>query len=88
MPIWMSALVLAGLSGLLCVQVRTLVREVRTGVPHLFFVPHPAYRNRPVNRRSIFLKFTIASDVFGTAVLTLMWLVSIAFLLESLGLIA
>jgi hypothetical protein len=87
MPTWVSLLILIGVSILLYLQARTLVREIKTGIPYLFFSPHPAYRNRPVNRRSLFLKFSIVFDAFGTAVLTIMWVVAVAFLLESLSVI-
>jgi len=82
-----SLIVLAAVSVLFWFTARTLVREVRTGVPHLFFSPHAAYRNRPVNRRSVFLWFSVATRVFGTLVLALMVVVAVAYLLESLGVI-
>jgi hypothetical protein len=82
-----SLLVLCVVSVLFYFTARTLVREVRTGVPHLFFSPHPAYRNRVANRRSVFLWFSVATRIFGTIVLGLMVVVAIAFMLESLGVI-
>ena len=82
-----AILLLTGLSGLFWLQLRTLVRERRTGVPHLFWWPHPAYRNRPVNRRSTFLLFSTASHVFGVVVLGLMVFVAVLYLLESLHVI-
>jgi hypothetical protein len=82
-----SLLVLCGVSVLFYVTVRTLVREIRTGVPHLFFSPHPAYQNRTVDRRSAFLWFSIIFRVFGTLILAFMVIVAVAFLLESLGVI-
>ncbi len=66
---------------------RTLFREVKTGVPHLFFSPHPAFRNRPGDRKHPYLWFTVALRVFGTLGLALMVFVAFLFLLESLGLI-
>jgi hypothetical protein len=82
-----ALLVLAAISVLFFLMARTLIREIRTGVPHLFFSPHPAYRNRPVDRRSTFLWFSVVFRIFGTAVLAFMVVVAVAFLLESLGVI-
>jgi hypothetical protein len=82
-----SFLVLCGIAILFFLTARTLVREVRTGVPHLLFSPHPAYRNRPVNRRSAFLWFSVVLRIFGTVGLSLMVIVAVAFLLGSLGVI-
>lgn len=82
-----SLLLLLGISVLFWLTARTLVREIKTGVPHLFFSPHPAYRNRPVNRRSVFLWFSVVTRVFGTLVLALMVVVAVLYLLESLGVI-
>jgi hypothetical protein len=78
---------LIGLVILFWLEARTLLREVRTGVPHLFFSPHPAYRGREGNRRSLFLWFTVACRVFGTLVLGFMVFVAVLYLLESLGVI-
>jgi hypothetical protein len=64
---------------------RTLVRELKTGVPHLFFSPHPAYRHRPVNRRGIFFWFSVGTRAFGVVGLALMTAVALAFLVEALG---
>ena len=87
MPVWISLIILLGISGLLYLQLRTLRREVTMGVPHLFFWPHPAYRNRPANSHSLYLKFSIAFNALSAAGLVVMWLVAVAFLLESLGVI-
>ena len=83
MPVLISLLLLIGVSGLLYLQWRTLIREMRTEVPHLFFSPHPAYRNRPVNRQSLFLRFSIGMRVFSVAVLILMVVIAAGYLLES-----
>ena len=87
MPAPVALLVLVGLTSLFCLESRTLLRELRTGVPHLFFSPHPAYRGREGNHRSFFLWFTVAFRIFGTLVLGLMVFVAVLFLLESLGVI-
>ncbi len=82
-----SILVLIAAAILLWLEARTLYREIRTGVPHLFFAPHPALRNRPGNRKHPYLWFTVVFRLIGTLVLALMVLVALLFLLESLGLI-
>jgi hypothetical protein len=82
-----SLLILCGVSALFYLEARTLLRELRTGVPHLFFWPHPAYRNRAAHRGSVFLWFSTAMHIFGTFGLALMVVVGGAFLLESLGVI-
>ncbi len=82
-----SALVLIAAAILLWLEARTLYREIRTGVPHLFFAPHPAFRDRPGNRKHPYLWFTVVFRVFGTLVLALMVFAAFLFLMESLGLI-
>jgi hypothetical protein len=82
-----SILVLVAVSVLFWLTARTLVREMRTGIPHLFFSPHPAYRNRPVNRKSPFLWFSALVRVWCVLILGLMVFVAVLFLLESLGVI-
>jgi len=82
-----SLLVLLAVSILFWLELRTLIRERKSGVPYLFWWPHPAYRNRPINRRSAFLLFSSAGHVFGVFVLGLMVFVTVLFLLESLGVI-
>ena len=81
----LSLFVLAGISVLFWLTARTLLRELKTGVPHLFFSPHPAFRNRPGDHRHPYFWFTVAFRIFSTLVLALMVLVAILFLLESLG---
>lgn len=82
-----SALVLIAAAILLGLWARTLYQEIRTGVPHLFFAPHPAFRDRPGNRKHPYLWFSVAFRIFGTLVLALMMFVAFLFLMESLGLI-
>jgi hypothetical protein len=87
MPTPVALLVLIGLAGLFYLTARTLVREVRTGVPHLFFSPHPSYRDRPVNKRSPFLWLSVFCRLWGTLLFGFMTFVAVLFLLESLGVI-
>ena len=82
-----SILVLVATTLFLWLTARTLYREIKTGVPHLFFSPHPAFRNRPGNRKHPYLWFSVVFRIFGTLVLALMVFVAVLFLLESLGLI-
>jgi hypothetical protein len=82
-----SLLVLIAVTTLFWLELRTLIRERKSGVPYLFWWPHPAFRSRPANRRSGFLLFSSAGHVFGVFVLGLMVVTAIAFLLESLGVI-
>ncbi|PKP86807.1 MAG: hypothetical protein CVT78_11160 [Alphaproteobacteria bacterium HGW-Alphaproteobacteria-17] len=83
----MSVLVLIAAMTIFWFEAHTLYREIKTGVPHLFFSPHPAFRNLPGNRKHPYLWFTVALRVFGTLVLALMVCVAVLFLLESLGLV-
>lgn len=87
MPTWLSLIVLTGLSFLLWLDLRTLFREMKSGVPHLFFSPHPAFRGKPGNHKHPYLWFSVAFRIFGTLVLGLMVFVAFLFLLESLGVI-
>lgn len=82
-----SALVLIATAILFWSEARTLHREIKTGVPHLFFSPHPAFRNRPGNRTHPYLWFTVGFRVCRTLGLALMFFVAILFLMESLSLI-
>lgn len=83
----MSIMVLVATTIFFWLTARTLYREIKTGVPHLFFSPHPAFRDRPGNRKHPYLWFTVAFRIFGTLGLALMVFVAVLFLLESLNLI-
>ena len=83
----LALIVLMGVAIFFWLEARTLVRELKTGVPHLFFSPHPAYRGRLGNRRAAFFWFSAALRIFRTLMLALMVLVAVLFLLESLGVI-
>ena len=81
----LSLILLAVASVLFWLTARTLIRELRTRVPHLFFEPHPAFENRSGNRRHPYLWFTAAIRIFATLGLALMAFVALLFVLESLG---
>lgn len=82
-----SALVLIAAVILLWLEARTLYREIRTGVPYLFFAPHSAFRNRPGSRKHPYLWFTVVFRVLRTLALALMMFVAFLFLMESLGMV-
>ncbi|ALG60328.1 MULTISPECIES: hypothetical protein [Citromicrobium] len=83
----MSMIVLVATTLFFWLTARTLYREIKTGVPHLFFSPHPAFRNRAGNRKQPYLWFTVAFRIVGTLGLALMVFTAVLFLLESLNLI-
>ena len=87
MPWWVAILSMTVLGTLTYFEVRTVYRQVVTGVPYLFFKPHPSYRDRPPNKRSVFLWLSVFSHAWGVTVFGLMTVVSGAFLLEDLGVI-
>jgi hypothetical protein len=82
-----SLLIMLAAPLLIWFELRTLVRERKSGVPYLFWWPHPAYRNRPVNRQSALLLFSTASHIFGILVLGMVTFLAVLYLLESLGVI-
>ena len=87
MPWWLAIVGMIVLGGLTYLEARTVHRQVTTGVPYLFFSPHPAYRNRPPNKRSAFLWFSVFSHSWGVMVLGLATFLCGAYLLEDLGVI-
>ena len=87
MPWWLAIVAIIALGALTYLEARTVYRQVATGVPYLFFKPHPAYRNKSPNKRSVFLWFSVFSHGWGVMVFGLMTVVSGAFLLEDLGVI-
>jgi len=87
MPWWLAIIGMAALGGLTYLEARTVYRQVTTGVPYLFFAPHPAYRTKTPNRRSVFLWFGIFGHAWGVMVFALMTILCGAYLLEDLGVI-
>lgn len=81
MPGWLAFLGTIVLAGLAFLEGRTLVRSVKTGVPYLFFKPHPAYKNRLPNRNSPFLWFSVFGHVWGVMVFGLAAAICGAFFL-------
>jgi hypothetical protein len=84
---WFAIIAMLILGALTYLEARTVYRQVTQGVPYLFFSPHPAYRNRPPNKRSAFLWFSVFCHAWGVMVFALMTLLSGAFFLEDIGVI-
>ena len=80
MPTWLALLSTVALASLTYLEVRTLKRQLDSGIPYLFFSPHPAYRNSPPNSRSIFFKFSAFGHAWGAIVCGLGTLICAAFL--------
>jgi hypothetical protein len=81
MPTWLALILTILLGGLTYLEARTVYRSTTSGVPYLFFHPHPSYRNRPANKRSGFLWFSVFGHAWGVMVFGLSTIVCAAFLL-------
>jgi hypothetical protein len=80
MPAWAALLGTVVLGALAFFEARTVFRSASSGVPYLFFTPHPAFRNRAPNKRSGFLWFSVFGHAWGTMVFGLSAMVCAAFL--------